>query len=1343
MTTKIYINDPDVITTPGSTIIETTTIDRKVIRYTFSFEGNPEFDLSGLPPGLEPADGNYGRIAMDIEKNGSLFVGIDKTFTDNIWPLVELYVFIGLTPPITASNLSSNLHTYNNVSSVTYSVATSDNVFGYRDVYIDIDCLSSDDFVINNFYNNTTNIYFDTTPATQSTYQVVSTQSVVIEPTSSSFDNFKLLDLYDDETINLTSKLSDVEKLSNVFTDFSNSFTVPATPNNTALFKHYYDIDIYNDFNTNIRVKGYIEIDSFPFRYGKIQLEKINLKSHRPSSYKITFYGALLQLDDIFGDDTINQLDYDKEIIQNIETLVKVRTNLSQFDYQYNSGNFINSINLPTFKDGNVITPLIGYANRDWNYRDGQGDATNDLIDISTSVGAILDSELRPALRIKNIIEGIQAKYGIIFSSNFLEKAVFNNLFIWMNGNVIITADRFDLLLSYYEQNDTSLYYDNVNIDNNIFSFTDTGYNWEAGNFYNLTTYINNVTMKDGSSAVGTSITFELLNIDNEVIFTETKVMNDSNPYLSFNYYINQSNSTPVDYAFKFRFICTDDIKYDYTRVFLANNFGTGPYDTVIVRGYSNLLIKPENNLPNMKVKDFITGIMKMFKLVIRPISETQFYLNTLDGYYSDGNVLDITDYVDHEDVGLERFQIYKNIKFKYKKTNNVLGRKFRETYDLLNDEIGYGDLRSSYPLIQDKNDLSVELPFENMLFERMSNLYTGTLTNIVIGQAINTDDFRTFNRNNCGPILFFNNGLNKHSDDPVRVKFSDETPGTFIYSYNVGNTNDVILNQITDTINFGAEIDPWHLQTISNSLYLNYWSNWVNTIYSLRQRKFVYEATLPTRFVEELSLNDRLIINDHRYKINDYTINLTTGKTKLNLFTDTYNPYVETEQSFFGSTFSISPLVRDFTGANLRGSFFLYGTFTNYDGLVANKVVKIGSNGMIDTTFDSTLLGPNINPSRGNRIYKYDDDRLLVAGSFSSYNAVSGSNVRRLNPNGSVDTTFTPGTFSSSSYVYKVIVQPDSKILLGGKFTTYNGVTSKNIVRLNSDGSIDTSLVLASGLNGTFVSDVILSGDTSIYVTGDFTTYKGLTATNIVKMTLTGSKDSAFIMGTFSPATGRYVMLETYNESDSVYVGGDFTKYKGVTASRITKIKSNGSIDTSFVSGSGFNGPINSIRYTEDMRLFISGSFSSYDGVTQSNVIILNNNGTISQTFTQTGLTNYFNIGNDVYATDTTNKLVKLTSDLGLNVFNTNIIMNAGMKYYELYVSSNTDWVVEKVNLGFGTDWIDILTPIGNGSSSVQILINEKASQTGPEVYLSRKMAIKVRSGYIEKWVNILQTGL
>lgn len=693
------------------------------------------------------------------------------------------------------------------------------------------------------------------------------------------FINGELIDLFGDETITVTSKLADIENLSNVFNDYSNSFTIPATPNNNRILNHYYDYSINNTFNANIRISAYIEVETLPFKFGVMQLEGVILTDFRPSSYKITFFGGLTQLSDLFGDDVIGRLDYKSDEFGN-ET--KQFTTLSQLDYDYTGPNFSDSINNPSFKDGNVITPLISYAKRDWNY--GSGDNS----DISTDNGAILDTELRPAIRIMKLLEGIETKYDLSFSRDFFGSSVFNNLFMWTDPSLKGFGEYrvLDLEATTYELADASSNGFIINNTNDTIQYTSTGGNRSIKVYIQPNTGYYDVSYKIGIYDNGVEV-FES---------QEYKGINDIDYTASGSHNLTYKIKADATFQYYYVFIL---FAPDWTNYIQINNQPS-------IYGIWNVCLGGVNftdTLPKLKVIDFFQGIMKMFKLVIRPIDDKTFYVDTLNGYYSNGNILDISEYVDNKTVVIDRPLIYKTLKFLYQKTDNVLGKNFRETNDPSKDEVGYGDLRSIYQTIQNKEELKIELPFENMLFERLIKSITlgdDITTNIIIGQS-NTLENSVLSPNNSKPILFFNNGLATNTSYPFKIRFGgvvDEdgpgygTGGTLLsnsYSYIIGNTNDAILNQVTDTINFGSEIDPWHLSQVNNSLYLNYWKNWIETVYSLKQRKFRYNAILPTRYIKELSLNDRIVIGNNRFKISDYSINISTGETVLNLFNDIF----------------------------------------------------------------------------------------------------------------------------------------------------------------------------------------------------------------------------------------------------------------------------------------------------------------------------------------------------------------------------------------------------------------------------------------------------------------------
>ena len=218
------------------------------------------------------------------------------------------------------------------------------------------------------------------------------------------------LDLFDDEQINVTSTQQNVQDISKVFTDFSQSFSVPASVKNNEIFHHFYENDIgdFNDVNTlfdfNIRRNANIEIDYTPFRTGKISLEKAEVKNNQAYSYQITFYGNLVSLKDSFGNDNLIDLTYLNFLKHDFTpTEVKNRIIDGATDYK-------------------VRYPLI--FDRNVTYDDG---GSNDL---NSTGGAVRYNELFPAIQLKQMLAAITSKYGVAFQGTFLGSKTFTNAFL-------------------------------------------------------------------------------------------------------------------------------------------------------------------------------------------------------------------------------------------------------------------------------------------------------------------------------------------------------------------------------------------------------------------------------------------------------------------------------------------------------------------------------------------------------------------------------------------------------------------------------------------------------------------------------------------------------------------------------------------------------------------------------------------------------------------------------------------------------------------------------------------------------------------------------------------------
>jgi uncharacterized delta-60 repeat protein len=301
-------------------------------------------------------------------------------------------------------------------------------------------------------------------------------------------------------------------------------------------------------------------------------------------------------------------------------------------------------------------------------------------------------------------------------------------------------------------------------------------------------------------------------------------------------------------------------------------------------------------------------------------------------------------------------------------------------------------------------------------------------------------------------------------------------------------------------------------------------------------------------------------------------------------------------------------------------------GEFTTYSGLPFNRIVRVNRDVSIDETF-------NIGTGFDNSVYDVElqsNGKILVGGFFSSYSGVSSGKIVRLNVNGSIDNTFTAGTgFNNTVWVIKV--QTDGKILVGGNYTQYNGNPHSYLIRLNSDGSVDNSFNTGLGLNAQ-VYDIILQSDGKKIILGDFTTVNGNSHVRIVRLNDDGSIDNTFNSGTGFNGTTYSGLLD----GTKLVVVGAFFEYNGQTNRQIVRLNTDGSIDNTFVSNGGFN-RFSGLTYSTTVlkysdKYFVIGDFDTYNSISAKGLVQLNPDGSIDESFDYgTGLVysgNTFNTG-------------------------------------------------------------------------------------------------------------------
>ncbi|MBY0435859.1 MAG: fibronectin type III domain-containing protein, partial [Cyclobacteriaceae bacterium] len=288
-------------------------------------------------------------------------------------------------------------------------------------------------------------------------------------------------------------------------------------------------------------------------------------------------------------------------------------------------------------------------------------------------------------------------------------------------------------------------------------------------------------------------------------------------------------------------------------------------------------------------------------------------------------------------------------------------------------------------------------------------------------------------------------------------------------------------------------------------------------------------------------------------------------------------------------------------------GKILIGGDFTFYSVTSRSRIARLNSDGSLDNTFDP---GIGANTTVRTAIVQ-SDGKILIGGAFTSYGGVSSNYIARINSDGSPDNAFTTGT-GANSWIYSIILQTDGKILIAGLFTSYNGVSIKRIARLNADGSLDSGFI--SGLNDLVITMAIESNG-KIIVGGIFTSIDGVGQNSIARLSNDGSLGAGFNHISGSGANG--LVYTVAQQSDGkILIGGFFTSYNGVKRNYIARINSDGSLDATFDPGVGANNSIFSIALQGDGKIIIGGDFTSYNGVNRNRIARLNSNGSLDLTF-------------------------------------------------------------------------------------------------------------------------------
>ena len=301
-------------------------------------------------------------------------------------------------------------------------------------------------------------------------------------------------------------------------------------------------------------------------------------------------------------------------------------------------------------------------------------------------------------------------------------------------------------------------------------------------------------------------------------------------------------------------------------------------------------------------------------------------------------------------------------------------------------------------------------------------------------------------------------------------------------------------------------------------------------------------------------------------------------------------------------------------------GKIVLVGQFTGYNGNQVSGIARVDSDGSLDSTFDFyAARAGNVNA-----IQIQPDGKILVGGEFATANRLVRNSIVRFNADGTVDPTFMPGTGATTSTgafanVTTIRVQADGKIIIGGSFVNYNGTAANRLARLNHDGTLDTTFNIGTGAAST-VNVILIQPDGKILVGGNFTTFNGMPANRLIRLNADGTPDATFMIGS---GVGGPVNSIALQSDGKIYLGGGFTSYNGTPLNRAARINADGTLDTTFNIGTGLTGIVSSIVIQPDGKIILGGAFSSYNGTNLSRIVRLNPDGSIEPTFNITNVLN------------------------------------------------------------------------------------------------------------------------
>ena len=694
------------------------------------------------------------------------------------------------------------------------------------------------------------------------------------------------VDLFQDESISITDSVQNVSDISKLFTPFTKQFNLPASQTNNKLFKHYYNFHIQGGFDARFKVDARIEINFVPFKTGKLRLTGVSLKDNKPHTYKVVFFGEPNSLKDIFGDEDLSGLN-----------------GLSTYDIQYDNSDFLDAFKTGLQSTGtastnlsnrNVVVPLIS-LNTYYTY----DTSSTDRLDNVTFTD--LRKQLKPAIKLKRVIEAIQTQYDITFN---MEDVHLDEFVLAEDTSQVITeaspsedvilepatsdiktffgSDMFDELYLWLHREktpvtspETTTKTFGVDTSTRSIKFTLADFTISSGSDVLtggklVVTNPDTYTIRVGLTPSANATTGEIIVKDkstNELLFFKEDITFQNSVSQTITLMdLTSGNLDSRTYDIEFRINCQTQETFSSVTMRITKNSST-IHDYTATNKVLNDNIFIQDYLPKMKVIDFLTGLFKMFNLVAyNRLGSSTIFVETFDDFMTEGLTRDITKYIDVSQSTIDRPIPYNQVNFKYSEPVTQTSLRFVNQFAQ-----AFGDLEYSAPEKYDGQAFNLEVPFERSVLINLQNS-SGVNTNNILGWWVDDKGDTTLGK----PFIFFNRVIDSSTYTVT---------GLNITAYNAPSS---VSSDGNHTLNFGAEYDEFSKSVNTNSLFERFYKTYIQQTFNQNGRIIKVSARLPVSFILNYRVNDVILIDGQEYYINNITIDLTTGKSELELIVKT-----------------------------------------------------------------------------------------------------------------------------------------------------------------------------------------------------------------------------------------------------------------------------------------------------------------------------------------------------------------------------------------------------------------------------------------------------------------------